>query len=216
MKKRFILLFLFTCIILTGCTPVQEMNLEEVINIGTDRKITVYNKYRKGYKYNLPKGLDVVDNTEYNEVIYSKDYKYYLYVDAVSYYNKVIEKYEVNDKSYISRQISFEDKYGYLEINELDNNKYFIEIMYNYAKIEVIVKKKDINVVVANSLSVLASVNFNDNVLKTLLDEETSQFKEYEFNIFETTSTTDSGFLQAVDSNEYEQNDEVHDSDLIN
>lgn len=217
MKKKFIILLVFVCIFLTGCMPVQEMSLEEVINIGTDRKITVYNKYRKGYKYNLPKGLEVVDNTEYNEVIYSKDYMYYLYVDAVSYYNKIIEKYDISDKAYVSKSISYEDKYGYLEINELDSEKYFIEIMYNYAKIEVIVKKKDVNVVVANALSVLASVSFNDNVLKTLLDEETSQFKEFEFNIFETTSSTDNGLLQAVDKNDdYNYEDEVHDSDLIN
>ncbi len=135
MKKRFILLLIFISIILTGCVSVQEMSLEEVINTGTDRKISVYNKYRKGYKYNLPKGLDVVDSTEYNEIIMSKNYKYYLYVDAVSYYNKVIETYEISDESYVSRQISYEDKYGYLEINDLDKDKYFIEIMYNYAKI---------------------------------------------------------------------------------
>lgn len=217
MKKKFILLLVFVCIFLTGCMPVQEMTLDEVINVGTDRKITVYNKYRKGYKYNLPKGLEVVDNTEYNEVIYSRDYMYYLYVDAVSYYNKIIEKYEISDKAYVSQQISYEDKYGYLEINELDNEKYFIEIMYNYAKIEVIVKKKDVNVVVANALSVLASISFNDNVLKNLLDEETSQFREFDFNIFETTSSTDNGFLQAVDgNNDYNYEDEVYDSDLIN
>ncbi len=216
MKKRFILLLIFISIILTGCVSVQEMSLEEVINTGTDRKISVYNKYRKGYKYNLPKGLDVVDSTEYNEIIMSKNYKYYLYVDAVSYYNKVIETYEISDESYVSRQISYEDKYGYLEINDLDKDKYFIEIMYNYAKIEVIVKKEDINVVVANSLSILASVDFNNNVLKALLDEETSQFKEFEFNIFETTSTTESSYLQAVDGDVYDDTNEVHDSDLIN
>lgn len=215
MKKKFILILILACILLTGCTKVQDMSLDDVINVGTDRNVIVYNKYRKGYKYNLPKGLEVVDKTEYNEVIYSKDYKYYLYVDAVSYYNKIIEKYEISDKSYVSKQISYEDKYGYLEISHINNDKYFIEIMYNYAKIEVIVKQKDINVVVSNSLSVLASIEFNDNVLKTLLDEETSQFKEFDFNIFETTSTTDSGFLQAVEDYNYKEN-EVHDSDLIN
>ena len=87
--------------------------------------------------------------------------------------------------------------------------------MYNYAKIEVIVKKKDINEVVANSLSVLASVDFNDDVLKTLLDEETSQFKEFQFDIFETTTTTESEYLQAVEE-EVKTEEEIHDSDLIN
>ena len=142
-------------------------------------------------------------------------YTYFLYVDAVSYYNKVIEKYEKNDISYYSDAISYEDKYGYLEINELKNGHYFIEIMYNYAKIEVIVKKEDIKVAIANCLSVLTSIKFNDNVLKTLLDEEVSQFKEYEFNIFETGKVKDSEYLQAIEQNVYEEKDDVHDSDLI-
>ncbi len=215
MKKKFILLSLLSCVFLVGCVPIQEMTLQEVIDNGTNRTVMVYNKYRKGYKYNLPKGLDVVDNSEYNEEIRSSDYIYYLYVDAVSYYNKVIEKYEVSKKAYVSMQINYQDKYGYLEINELSNGKYFIEIMYNYAKIEVIVKEKDINVVVANALSVLSSVNFNDDVLKTLLDEETSQFKEFQFDIFETTTSVESEYLQAVEEEKKVEN-EVHDSDLIN
>ncbi len=215
MNKKIILLSLFACLFLVGCTPLQEMTLEEVIKIGTERTVEVYNKYRKGYKYNLPKGLEVYDNSEYNEVIMDKDYTYYLYVDAVSYYNKVIEKYEENEKSHVSMQINYQDKYGYLEINELKSGKYFIEIMYNYAKIEVIVNKKDINVVVSNSLSVLASVKFNDDVLKNLLDEETSQFKEFQFDIFETTTATESEYLQAVEEEDV-QEDEVHDTDLIN
>ena len=202
------------CVVLTGCTPLQEMSLDDIIDNGTNRQVSVYNKYRKGYKYNLPKGLGVLDSTEYNEVIASSDYTYYLYVDAVSYYNKIIETYEENDVSFYSKAISFEDKYGYLEINEIDNGKYFIEIMYNYAKIEVIVEYRDINVTVANSLSVLSSISFNDSVLKTLLDEETSQFKEFEFNIFETSST-ESEYLQAVEGDIYEE-EEIHDSDLIN
>ncbi len=214
MKKKIVLLAFFMCVVLTGCTPLQEMSLDDIIDNGTNRQVSVYNKYRKGYKYNLPKGLGVLDSTEYNEVIASSDYTYYLYVDAVSYYNKIIETYEENDVSFYSKAISFEDKYGYLEINEIDNGKYFIEIMYNYAKIEVIVEYRDINVTVANSLSVLSSISFNDSVLKTLLDEETSQFKEFEFNIFETSST-ESEYLQAVEGDIYEE-EEIHDSDLIN
>lgn len=191
------------------------MTIENIIENGTNKDVEVYNKYRKGYKYNAPKGLDNINNTEYNEVLASSKYTYFLYVDAVSYYNKVIEKYEKNDISYYSDAISYEDKYGYLEINELKNGHYFIEIMYNYAKIEVIVKKEDIKVAIANCLSVLTSIKFNDNVLKTLLDEEVSQFKEYEFNIFETGKVKDSEYLQAIEQNVYEEKDDVHDSDLI-
>ena len=97
MKKKFILFSLFACILLTGCTTMNEMSMQEIINKGTDRNAIVYNKYRKGYKYNLPRGLTVLDSTEYNEIIRDDKYTYYLYVDAVSQYNKVIEKFEVTD-----------------------------------------------------------------------------------------------------------------------
>ena len=214
MKKIFIL-SLFVCVLLCGCTPVQNLTMDEIINRATNRNLEVYNTYRKGYKYNLPNGLDTIDNSEYNEVIASSKYKYYLYIDAVSYHNRVIEKYEVNNNSYFSKAIDYEDKYGYLEINKLKDGKYLIEIMYNYAKIEVIVNGEDIKVVVANALSILTSVKFNDNILNTLLNEEVSQFKEYEFNIFETSTTTESDYLESIENDIYEE-DDVHDSDLIN
>lgn len=215
MKKIFILsIFVF---LLCGCTTLHDMTVEEVVNNGTQRTLEVYNKYRKGYKYNLPRGLDTTDNSDYNEIIVSEKHKYYLYVDVVSYHNRIIEKYEENETSYVSMQIDHEDKFGYLEINKMKDGKYLVEIMYNYAKIEVIVNDEDINVVVSNALSVLTSISFNDKVLNTLLNEEISQFKEYEFNIFETSATTESAYLESIENDDYEEEkDEVHDSDLIN
>ena len=215
MKKKFVLLSVFICIFLCGCKPVQEMSIDDIVKNGIEHNISIYNKYRQGYKYNLPKGIDVTDNSEYNEILSSKDYVYYLYIDAVSYYNKIIETYSENKSAYYSKALNYEDKYGYIEINELKNGKYFIEIMYNYAKIEVMVKEKDINVTIANALSILSSVQFNTNVLKTILDEESSQFKELDFNIFEPNITDDSEFMQTIDDY-YEEDDEIHDADLIN
>ena len=217
MKRKQIFFLIIISFLLCGCTSVQKMSLSDIIDKSTNRTIEVYNKYRKGYKYNLPKGLDVIDSSDYNETIVDKDYTYFLFVDAVSYYNKVIDTYEEADGTYVSMPISFEDKYGYLEINKLSNDKYFIEIMYNYAKIEVIVKDYDVNIAVANAISVLTSIHFNDEVLKTMLDEETLQFKEYDFNIFETTSTTeDSEYLQTLKNEESKGPQNPHDSDLIN
>ena len=217
MKKKFILISLFVCFLFTGCTILDDKDMQQLIDEGTDRDAIVFNTYRKGYKYNLPIGLTVLDSTEYNEVIRDDKYRYYLYVDAVSYYNKVIEKYEVSDKSHTSMQISFEDKYGYLEINKIADDKYFIEIMYNYAKIEVIVREIDVKIAVSNALSVLASIDFNDDVLKTLLDEEVSQFSEFEIDIFETVTNTDSQYLDVVEKEETdEETEEIYDSDYIN
>ena len=218
MKKNFILLSLLICLFVTGCKSVQDMTLEEIINKKVNRSVETYNTYRKGYKYFLPSGLGVVESTDYNEVLRDENYRYYLYIDAVSYFNKVIETYEVSEDAYVSMPINYNIKYGYLEITRKDEDKYFIEIMYNYAKIEVIVKEKDINVVVSNSMNILSSIKFNDNILKTLLGDETSQLNEFEFNIFETTTTsTESDYLQALDKDNAEaEKDYVHDSDLIN
>ena len=215
MKKKFVILLIVISFILCGCKDVHKMDVDEIIDKSVSRNVDVYNKYRKGYKYNLPVGLTVKGSMDYNEEIFDGKYTYYLFVDAVSYYNKVIDTYEISEEPYISMPISFEDKYGYLEINKLEDGNYFIEIMYNYAKIEVIVKEYDVNLGVANSISILTSVHFNDNVLKTMLDEETLQFKEYDFNIFETTSNTeDSEYLTRLKEEE-EKGPEIHDTDKI-
>ena len=218
MKKKISLFCLLLCLFLTGCKSIQKMTIEEIIDKKVERSVDTYNTFRKGYKYYLPSGLGILESTDYNEVLRDDSYKYYLYIDAVSYFNKVIEPYEVSDEAYVSIPINSNIKYGYLEITEKSEDKYFIEIMYNYAKIEVIVKKKDINAVVSNSMNVLSSIKFNDNILKTLLGDETSQLNEFEFNIFETTTTsTESDYLQALDKDEAEaEKDYVHDSDLIN
>ncbi len=213
MKKNIILILFISCV-LCGCTSIQNESIEQLISDSTSNNVRVYNAYRKGYKYNLPKGLYSVDSTDFNEVIASKNYNYYLYIDGVSYYNKVIEKYEVNKTSYVSMPIVYEDKYGYLEINKLKSGKYFIEIMYNYAKIEVVVKEEDIKASVANAINVLKSVSFNNNILKNVLGDETTQAKEFDFNIFETASSKNSEYLEAVDADIYQEED-VHDSDLI-
>ena len=212
--KKMLVLFLFVCIVLCGCTTLQEMSIEDIINKGTHREISIYNKYRKGYKYNVPSGLYVSSNTDYNEVLNSLDYKYYLYVDVVSYYNKVLEDYEINEDAYISMPITYEDKYGYLEVNKLISGKYLVEIMYNYAKIEVIVDSAQLKEAIANSISVLSSVSFNDSILKTLLNEEKFQSGEMEFNIFKTDASTNSEYLQAIDKDVYVE-DNIHDTDLI-
>ena len=214
MKKNLIL-FLFLCLFLFGCTNIKDLSIEQIIQNGTKRTINVYNKYRKGYKYNLPSGMQVIDTLDYNEIIASSKYYYYLYVDVVSYNKKVIEKYNQNSISYKSLNINYQDKYGYLEINQKDNDKYLIEIMYNYAKIEVMVCLDDVKMAVTNALSILTSIKYNDIIISKLLVEENSQFKEYEFNIFETTSTKASEYLEAIEKNEYKET-EVHDSDLIN
>lgn len=212
MKK--IILALIMVLLLTGCTSVQKMSLEEIIANNLNSNITLANEHRSGYKYYLPKGLKITHQNDYNEQIKSGDYVYYLFVDIISYYNKVIEKFEEREDVYYSKAIDFKDKYGYLEIKLIKDNKYLVEIMYNYAKIEVIVRKSDINVAVSNAISVLSSINYNDAILEKIVGEELSSFNELEYNIFKTTH--ESNYLELVGKDVYEEQEEViHDTDLV-
>lgn len=213
MKKLVVLIL--NLAVLTGCVKINNLTYDEIITRNITYASQNNNIKRKGYSYTLLNGLKITNQDEFNDVIETENNIFYLYVDLVSYYNKKDFTYQVDSNVYYSKAYEFENKKGYLEINTLEKEKYLIEIMYNYAKIEVIVKEKDINLVVSNSLSVLSSIDFNDDVLKTLLDEETSQFQELQFDIFETT-TTESEYLQAVEDDVYEEDEEIHDSDLIN
>lgn len=210
MKKVLaILMFLF---ILTGCTKVNDLSYDDIVKtIGN--KTLRENVYRTGYKYYLPRGMKVENATLFNEVITSNNGVYYLYIDAVSYYNKVQKEYKVKDV-YYSKNINYQDKFGYVEINLLKNDKYLIEIMYNYAKIEVIVEKGDINISLLNAINILKSINLNDAIITNLLGSDVLNFAEEEFNIFNTTSS-DSEYIKKDDTYQ-EEEQELPDTDLIN
>ena len=199
--------------LLAGCTNIKNLSLEQIIGtIG--QKPNKQNVYRTGYKYFLPRGLAIDNSEEFNEVLNDGKYNYYLYVDALSYIKKVDNRYQPNDTSYYSREINNGDLYGYIEINLVDNDKYLIEIMYNYAKIEVIVDESDISDVLLTSINVLKSIKYNDSIINNLFGKNILNYMEEEFNIFHTTSS-DSTYIQ-IDDTYYEEEETLPDTDLIN
>ena len=217
--KRFILIAIV--LLASGCTNINKnltskddiyKNFNSLQATITDSNYEMYNNYRTGYKYYTPKGLYVRGGSEYNEIINSRKYSYHLYVDVISFYNRVISKYEEDNKALYSKQINNKDKFGYVEVNELKNDRYLLEIMYNYAKIEVIVDKSDLEVAFANSMIILSSVKYNNDILTNLVGENVLTSKEIEFNIFETKKT-ESNFLEVEANNDYKE--ETNDPDLI-
>ena len=217
--KRFILIAIV--LLASGCTNINknltskddiDKNFNTLQATITDSNYEMYNNYRTGYKYYTPKGLYVRGGSEYNEIINSRKYSYHLYVDVISFYNRVISKYEEDSKALYSKQINNKDKFGYVEVNELKNDRYLLEIMYNYAKIEVIVDKSDLEVAFANSMIILSSVKYNNDILTNLVGENVLTSKEIEFNIFETKKT-ESNFLEVEAKNDYKE--ETNDPDLI-
>lgn len=204
MKK--LLLIIFISLFLVGCTQVKDYSIEKIINRVVSSKIKLSNQYRTGYKYYVPRGLRIDDNKEYNEALSSFKYKYYLYIDAVSYYNKVKETFVVTDNVYYSKPITYNNKTGYLEI-KMYNDEYLIEMMYNYAKIEVIVYKPDIKEAVLNSITILSSIQYNQSIINNLMGENILEFSEVEVDIFKTKKP-DSNYIE-YNNEEYYVGEEV-------
>lgn len=214
MKK--IAIVLFGCIFLTsGCSTITEYSYEQIISESLASPVNSTNISRAGYKYYLPKGLRLLEQEGTNEIISHNDTIYYLYVDYVSYYNKINEEYKVNTDAIYSEKIQKDENFGYIEIKNTSNDKYFIEIMYNYAKIEVIVEKESANEAVAYAMSILTSINYQDTVLIGLMGDDVLTSNEVEHNIFETAQT-ESGYLEIVEEyGQYEEDSETVDPDFI-
>ena len=212
MKKHFILavMIFFLC----GCSNINKSSIKKIADDAINSKRNYSNTVRVGYKYYKPIQMSVIESTDYNEVLRSNDNLYYLYIDIVSYYNKKNNNYEENDISYYSKKIGTKDNTGYIEINELKDNQYLIEIMYNYAKIEVMVDKRSIKEAVAYSISILSSVKYNDVVINNTLGKDVFNTYEESIDLF-TKKGKDSNTLKYVEDTRYDK-DIIPDMDLVN
>ena len=211
MKK--IIILILSIALLCGCTKIDNNNVDQIINKVISSKSNSSNQYKNGYKFYLPSNLTIDKVNDRNIVFKENDLKYYMFVDIVSYYHKVENSYKIKENAYMSRIINYDNKSGYIEIN-VKNNQYLIEIMYNYAKIEVIVDSNNIANAITNSLIILSSIEYNDDIIGNLLEEDVLNYSEESFNIFETNSN-DSNFLKVVEEYDNYKNDEVPDYDLI-
>lgn len=199
MKKIAILL----CILFftAGCTVVRidTSSIDNIVNVVLSKNNTLYNRVGKGYKYYIPRGVSYIDTSELNDKLYSNGIYYYLYIDAVSYFYKTKIEYEENPDIFYSKKIDGE-KEGYLEIKKI-GNQYSINFVYNYAKIEAMVNKKDIETVILDASYILSTVKFNDNIIELMLNEEYFTNKEETYDIFkkDEENQTDT-FVQYVEN----------------
>ncbi len=211
MKGMKILICLIAIIFLSGCTNVKKLSYDDIINtLSVENKN--YNTFNKGYKFYTPKGLRVEELWSNSAVIASENATYYLYIDLISYYNKKDLNYTKKDNTIYSTTINYQDKKGYVEINLWENNKYLIEIMYNYAKIEVMVDEELINEALINSVNILKSVNYNDTIIESLLKEDRLNYTEEVFDMFEDAEDN-SNILDYEDGNYYPYEDTEEDKD---
>ena len=212
---RKIVLLLCLVVLLTGCNikTINDDNIDTIIKSVLTKDINLANSYFTGYKYYLPRGLKLVNKKEYNAKLVSGGNSYYLFVDVIAYYNKVDVKFTPSN-GYYSKVLNYNGKKGYIEITEY-NDLYFVEIMYNYAKIETLVAEKDLKSTIINSCYILSSVEFNDKVIETLIGENVLDYKETIYDIFGPQKDPDD-LLDYDTETKYENyNQSGNDSDVL-
>ena len=205
MKKLIVLLSIVT-ILLTGCTVnrIDNSNLSNNVDNLLSQKVNLYNVYYEGYKYYLPKGIRFIDKEEYNAILLdSNDIQYYLYVDVISYYHKVENDYEELDDVHYSKKISYNNKTGYIQVDEVDSI-YYVQFVYNYVKMEAYTSFEHLTDVITNMCCILRTVKFNDAVLESLVGENALDYKEEDYTLFKQDSSKES-FLDVVEREETDQ-----------
>jgi len=204
MKKLIVLLSII--FLVTGCSVYQfnSSDYQENMDYLLSQKSNIYNVYYDGYKYYLPKGVAFITKDEYNALLADQNNnKYYLYVDAISYYHKIENDYKENSDSFYSRYLEYNKKNGYIQIDEVDG-KYFIQFVYNYVKIESYVPKKDLVSSINNMCYILRSVKFNNSVLDSLIGENVLNYQEEEYSLFKADSSKES-YMDVAKRNENEE-----------
>lgn len=203
MKK--IGLALLVLIILSGCsiTRIDNYNYEEVMDKILSLNINTYNIIGKGYKYYAPYGVVRTDAKEYNDVLRRGRNTYYLYVDVVSYYYESTPDYEIDNDAYFSKKINNGKKRGYITIKKNDG-KLYVQMLYNYAKIETYVEESDLKDTITDISYILSSIEFNDSLLKKMYESGNLDSKEEVYKLFDNKEK-EGNFLEYVE--EYDKYD---------
>lgn len=204
--KRLIVLLSIVVVLATGCSiyKLDNTNISKNIKILLSHKTNLYNVNYDGYRYYLPKGVSFVNKDSYNALLKDvNNNRYYMYVDVISYYHKKENDYEINNDSHYSQRLDYNNKTGYVQIDEIED-KYFIQFVYNYVKIEAYVSKSDLTDSITNICYILRSVKFNDSVIESLIGENALDYQEEDFSLFKADSSKES-YMEVIKRNESEE-----------
>lgn len=212
MKKIFI--FFLALVLLSGCSintnnyikRMDNKNYKEVMDEILSLNIKLYNKIGKGYKYYAPRGVVRTNSNSYNDVLQKDNRTYYLYVDVISYYYKSKLNIKNDSNAYFFKELNNKNKKGYVKITK-NNNKMYVQMVYNYAKIETYVSEKDLNNAVEDISYIVSSVNFNDTLLKKMQMLGEFNSKEQTYKLFKNKDK-EGNFLEYI--KEYDKYDETN------
>lgn len=199
---RFIkyILVLFLILIVTGCSVVRidTSSIDNILKVILTKDNTLYNQVGQGYKYYLPGGVTYIGSDDLNDILYCNGTYYYLYIDAINYYYQTEVEYEENENIYYSKLISPKDGYkysGYIEVNEV-NGLYYLEFVYNYAKIEAVVSGDELNNTILNSSYILSTIKYNYDIVELMLNDEYFTNKTGKYDDYNTKDSSGNFVLE--------------------
>ena len=196
MKKLLITLLIVSLMFVTGCSDISKENTNDILESMLYLDNNLNNTYMDGFSFYLPHDVKILDKKDFNLTLKDKDNVYYLYLDIISYYYKTKNSFE-NSNNFISQKIDYNGKEGYIDVKE-ENDKYYIVVEYNYAKIESVIKKDNLKKSLITICSLLSSIKYNDNVIDDFVGEASYKFQEEKFSIFKKEKNDDN-FLKYED-----------------
>ncbi len=214
--KKIIVLLSIVVLFLSGCSvkKLDNTDLGKNIKILLSDDVELYNVFFEGYKYYVPKGLGIHKKDEYNAVLLDRNSnKYYLYIDAISYYHKTENTYMVDENIHYSNKLNYNGKSGYINIEKIDD-KYYVQFMFNYAKMEAYVSEEDLTTVVNNMCYVLRTIKFNDKVLESLIGDNVLSYQEEDFTLFDDDSSNED-LLEVVGESDSKKDKKPKDDEKI-
>ena len=210
MKRTFYLVLIITLFLITGCSvrPISNdlaTNVNKILNSPSN----LYNQTSLGYKYYLPMGFLLIGDNKNNQIIYHNGNRIYMYVDVIGYYFRYQADVDMDSKadSYFAKLLDHDGIKGYIEVTRYEN-QYFIDIVYNFARIEAYVARHEINTTVLNGLRILSSVNFNDSVIKDIMASNQGVSREEVFNLYQPRERT-GNFLEYLEAYDRYIDDEL-------
>ena len=214
--KKFIWLTLIL-IFFPACSisKIEENSFDGIIKTILYQDTNLANVNFDGYKFYLPRGATVNNHNEYNLTIKNNDTYYYLYVDTIAYYYKTKKEHNVEKSLFYSNNLNYKDKFGYIDISKIDN-KYFLEVMYNYTKIESYVREEDLYDAFTDICYILSTIKFNDSTINYRLSKQELKETMVEFDIFKSKKDSDNflEYIEEFDKYIKEDNDNK-DQDII-
>ena len=193
-----IILLIIILFSLSSCTKISN-NVDGIVNaIMINNKLHA-NTASTSYELYIPTGVKQITDNEYNQKLKIKNRYVYLYVDTISYYYKNNLNYKSTENyNYYYKELNLNNKTGYVGINKIEEDLYFCEIVFNYSKIEFYSNLEDLNTILANSLIIVKSIKYNDNLISVELESNISDGREvkYELDSPKDSKSTFSDYLQ--------------------